>query len=52
MIQSYSQKAERAFQQHEAVSKIVEKKDIQQNLYIKNRQKTLVEIKKMVSKED
>lgn len=52
MIKSYSDKAERAFQQHEAVRKIVSKKDIQQNLYIKQRQKALVKIKEFVSKED
>ena len=52
MIKTYSEKAERAFQQGESVRKIVEKKDVQQNLYIKNRQKALVETKKIVSKED
>jgi hypothetical protein len=51
MVKSYSEKAERAFRQHEAVRKIVEKKDIQQNLYIKNRQKALVETKKWVNDE-
>ena len=52
MIKRYSEKAERAFEQHENVKKIVEKKDIQQNLYIKTRQKALVETKKFVSQKD
>ncbi len=49
---SYSDKAERAFQQHESVRKIVEKKDIQSNLYIKTRLKNLVKTKEMVSRKD
>jgi len=52
MIQTYSEKAERAFQQHEVVKKIVEKKDIKQNLYIKNRQKALIKTKEWVNRED
>jgi len=49
---SYSEKAERAFQQSEAVAKIVDKKDIRQNIYIKNRQKALARTKEWVSKKD
>jgi len=52
MGKSYSEKAERAFQQHEAVAKIVDKKDIQQNIYIKNRQKALVKTKEWVSRKE
>jgi len=52
MIKTYSQKAERAFEQSEAVEKIVNKKDIQNNLYIKNRLKALVKVKEFVSKKD
>lgn len=46
---SYSEKAERAFQQHETVNKLLNKKDIQDNIYIKNRLKALVKTKEMVS---
>jgi hypothetical protein len=52
MIKTYSEKAERAFQQGEAVKKIVDKKDVQQNLYIKNRLKDLAKTKEWVSKKD
>jgi len=53
MGKSYSEKASHAFEQHEAVKKIVDKKDIQQNIYIKNRQKALAKTKEWVShKED
>lgn len=52
MVSRYSEKAERAFQQHEAVKKIVDKKEIKQNLYIKNRLKNLAKVKKFVSEED
>ena len=52
MIKRYSDKAEHAFQQSEVVRTKVEKKDIKQNLYIKNRQKALAETKKFVSQKD
>lgn len=50
-IQKYSEKAERAFQQHEAVRKMNEKVGIQDRIYIKNRQKALAKTKEFVSKE-
>jgi len=52
MKQSYSERFERSVAQREAVDKILNKKEIKQNLYIKNRQQALVETKKFVSKED
>ena len=51
-IKTYSEKAERAFQQHEAVRKVLNKVSVQDRVYVKNRQKALAKTKEFVSKED
>ena len=52
MKQSYSERFERSVEQREAVDKILNRKDIKQNLYIRDRQKALAKTKEFVSKED
>lgn len=47
----YEEKFQRSLEQKTKVEKILNKKDIQDNLYIKNRLKNLAKVKKFVSED-